>query len=142
VDADPANRRGRPQPLVSNANGWNMLFHERSDPVGHRGNDDGMSVQGDPSEHGKPQVVRARDPQPDAREGLAGPLGVAERPVVLSTPGNSGRGKGPWFKVNAASGGQPGDWHEPITSTKGWEVADGVAHQSEELAWLSVLRPV
>jgi hypothetical protein len=48
--------------------------------------------------------VRARDPQPDAREGQAGPPGVAERLVVPSKPGNSGRGKGPWFKVNATSG--------------------------------------
>jgi len=38
-------------------NGWNMLFHERPDPAGHRGNDDGMSVQGDPTQHGKPQAV-------------------------------------------------------------------------------------
>ena len=38
-------------------------------PAGHRGNDDGMSVHGDPTQHGKPQAVRARDPQPDAREG-------------------------------------------------------------------------
>jgi RNA-directed DNA polymerase len=26
-------------------------------------------------------------------------MGVAERPVVLGTPGNSGRGKGPWFQT-------------------------------------------
>src|ERR1700751_4210485 len=101
-----------------------------------------MPAHGDPAQHGKPQAVRARDPQPDAREGPAGRPGVAERPVVPLTPGNSGRGKGPWFKVNATSGRQPGDWREPITSSAGWDVADGVAHQSEELARLSVLRPV
>src|SRR5208282_2563724 len=111
-------------------------------PASHRGNDDGMSVHGDPTQHGKPQAVRARDPQPDAREGQAGPPGVAERPVVPLTPGNSGRGKGPWFKANARSDRQPGDWHAPTTSSEGWEVADGVAHQSEELAGLPVLRPV
>jgi hypothetical protein len=60
-----------------------------------------------------------RDSQPDAREGQAGPLGVAERPVVPPKPGNSGGGKGPWFKVNVRRGRQPGDWREPITSTKG-----------------------
>ena len=49
--------------------GWNTPSHERSDPAGHRGNDDGMSVHGDPTQHGKPRAVRARDPQPDAREG-------------------------------------------------------------------------
>ena len=101
--------------------------------AGHRGNDDGMSVHGDPTQHGKPQAVRVRDPQPDAREGQAGPPGVAERPVVPLTPGNSGRGKGPQFKANARSNRQPGDWHAPTTSSEGWEVADGVAHQSEEL---------
>src|SRR6516165_3851634 len=101
-----------------------------------------MPAHGDLTEHGNPRVVRARDPQPDAREGEAGPPGVAERPVVPPTPGNSGRGKGPRFKVNATSGRQPGDWREPITSSKGWDVADGVAHQSEELARLSLLRAV
>ena len=71
-----------------------------------------------------------------------GCLEVAERPVVPPTPGNAGRGKGPWFKVNVRSGRWPGDWREPITSTKGWEAPGGVAHQSEELARLPVLRPV
>jgi hypothetical protein len=75
-------------------NGWNRPSHERSDPAGHRGNDDGMSVQGDPSEHGKPQVVRARDPQPDAREGSTGPPGVVKRPfdtIFILTPFSLGR---------------------------------------------------
>jgi hypothetical protein len=54
-----------------------------------------------------------------AREGKAGLLGVAERPVVPMKPGSSGRGKGPWFKVSVRRDGQPGDWREPITSTKG-----------------------
>lgn len=48
--------------------------------------------------------MRARDPQPDSREGQAGPRGVAERPVVAKRPGNSGGAKGPWFKVNVGSG--------------------------------------
>jgi hypothetical protein len=48
--------------------------------------------------------VRARDPQLDAREGQAGPSGVAERPALAKKPGNSGGAKGPWFKVNAGSG--------------------------------------
>src|SRR5208283_721306 len=46
------------------------------------------------------------------------------------------------FKANARSDRQPGDWHAPTTSSEGWEVADGVAHQSEELAGLPVLRPL
>ena len=73
-----------------------------------------------------------------ARDGRAA-SGVAERPVVPPTPGNSGRGKGPRFKVNAISGRQPGDWREPHLS-EGWDAADGVAHQSEDLARLSLLR--
>jgi hypothetical protein len=52
------------------------------------------------------------DGQPDAREGQAGRLGVAERLVVPMKPGNAGGGKGPQFKTDAISGegreiGQP-----------------------------------
>jgi hypothetical protein len=96
--------------------------------AGHRGNDDGMSVHGDPTQHGKPDRCRGAPPQPDAREGQAGPTRVAERFVVPLKPGNSGGGKGPQFKANARSNRQPGDWYEPNTSTQGWEIADGVAH--------------
>jgi hypothetical protein len=39
--------------------------------------------------------------QPEAREGQAGRLGVAERFVVPLKPGNSGGGKGPRFKTDA-----------------------------------------
>jgi hypothetical protein len=41
-----------------------------------------------------------RDPQPVSREGQTGPLRVAERPVVVKRPGNSGGAKGPWYRVN------------------------------------------
>jgi RNA-directed DNA polymerase len=58
-----------------------------------------MSVNGDPTQHGKPPLVAARGLQPDSREGQDGPSGVAERPVVPRTPGNAGRGKGPWFQT-------------------------------------------
>ena len=44
-----------------------------------------------------------RDDQPDAREGQAGRVGVAERFVVPPKLGNAGGGKGPQFKTNAAS---------------------------------------
>ncbi len=40
-------------------------------------------------------TVRACDSQLESREGQARPGGVAERPVVVRTPGNSGRAKGP-----------------------------------------------
>src|ERR1700732_3491876 len=38
-------------------------------------------TQGKRTQHGKPQCV-IRDDQPDAREGRAGRVGVAERPVI------------------------------------------------------------
>src|SRR4051812_17001316 len=63
-----------------------------------------MPAHGDPTQHGKPQAVGARDSQPDAREGQAGPPGVADRPAVPSKPGNAGGGKGPEFKVNVRRG--------------------------------------
>ena len=66
----------------------------------HRGSGDGMSAHGDPAQHVKPQAVEARDLQPDAREGQAGPAGVTDRLVVPPKPGNSGRGKGPEFKIS------------------------------------------
>ncbi len=81
-----------------------------------RGNGDGMHVHGDLTQHGKPDTVEVGDLQPDAREGalrgatMAGPCGVADRPVVPLKPGNAGVGKGPWFKVNAGSGESEGDW--------------------------------
>jgi len=55
-------------------------------------------------EHGKPHAVVARDHQPAAGDGKAGPHGVAERPVVVLKPGNAGGAKGPWFKVSVRSG--------------------------------------
>ena len=45
-----------------------------------------------------------------AREGEARPVGVSERPIVPSKPGNSGGGKGPWFKIECRTWRQPGDW--------------------------------
>ena len=45
-------------------------------------------------------AAAARDRQPEAREGQAGPSGVAERFVVPLKPGNAGGGKGPPFKGN------------------------------------------
>ena len=66
-----------------------------------RGNGDGMFARGDTTQHGKPEAAGARDPQPDAREGQAGPGRVAERPVVPLKPGNAGGGKGPWFKATS-----------------------------------------
>jgi len=75
-----------------------------------RGSGDGMHVQGDSTQHGKPDTVRVRDPQLDSREGQARLCRVAERPVLPLKPGNAGGGKGPWFKVSARSSESEGDW--------------------------------
>ena len=48
--------------------------------------------------------------QPEAREGQAGRLGVAERFVVPLKLGNAGGGKGPQFKTDAIRGEGHGDW--------------------------------
>src|SRR5271169_3461796 len=50
------------------------------------------------------------DDQPEAREGQAGRLGVAERFAVPLKLGNAGGGKGPQFKTDAIRGEGPGDW--------------------------------
>src|SRR3981189_1723896 len=67
--------------------------------------------------------------QPEAREGRAGRLGVAERFVVPLKPGNSGGGKGPQFKTDAIRGEGPGVG-KAINSDKGTEAADGVGRES------------
>ena len=53
---------------------------------------------GDIAQHGKPNAVRVRDAQLNAREGQVRLRRVAERPVVPLKLGNAGGGKGPWFK--------------------------------------------
>jgi len=101
VGADPPVYRGRPTSAVTRETGGigrpkSDQCHRRS----HRGNGNGMSTQGKRLQHEKPQSVEARDLQPDAREGQAGPTGVADRLVVPLKPGNSGRGKEPEFKTS------------------------------------------
>ena len=71
-----------------------------------------------------------RDDQPDAREGQAGPFGVAERSVVPKKPGNAGGGKGPQLEVNAASDEEREIGDEPSNPGKWSEVADGVTRES------------
>ncbi len=66
-------------------------------------------TQGKRAQHGKPHGA-VRDGQPDAREGWAGPHGVAERFVVPLKPGHAGGGKGPQFKTDALRGEELGDW--------------------------------
>ncbi len=51
-----------------------------------------------------------------ARERKAGPYGMAERLVVPTKPGNSGRGKRPQLKADARSDDRKGDWRKPDNS--------------------------
>ena len=74
----------------------------------HRGSGNGMSTHGRHLQHGKPHLVEARDLQPDAREGQAGPSWVADRLAVPWKPGNSGRGKGPEFKISVTKSARAG----------------------------------
>jgi hypothetical protein len=57
--------------------------------------------KGNQAQHGKPRAVVVH--QPAAREGQAGPFGVAERLVVPTKPGNAGGGKEPQLEGNARS---------------------------------------
>ena len=91
-------------------------------------------------QHGKPQGVISDD-QPDAREGQAGRLGVAERFAVPLKPGNAGGGKGPQFKTDATSG-EDLEIGQPINSENCSETAEGVARESEGRSRLSLLRAV
>ena len=86
-------------------------------------------TQGKRTKHGKPQGV-VSDDQPEAREGQAGRLGVAERFVVPLKPGNSGGGKGPQFKTDAIRGEGP-EIGKPSNSRRYPEATDGAACQSE-----------
>ena len=74
----------------------------------HRGSGNGMSTNGRYMQHGKPHLVEARDLQPDAREGQAGPGGVADRLAVPMKLGNSSRGKEPEFKTGVTRGTRAG----------------------------------
>src|SRR5258707_14962086 len=70
------------------------------------------------------------DDQPEAREGQAGRLGVAERFVVPLKPGNAGGGKGPQFNTDATRGEGPGDW-ATYQLRKCSETVEGVARESK-----------
>lgn len=56
-------------------------------------------TQGKRAQHGKPHCV-VWENQPNAREGVFGRVGVAERPVVPGKSGNADGGKGPQFKTD------------------------------------------
>ena len=74
-----------------------------------RGIGDGMQAKGTIRNTGSPSGDCGMD-QLAARERKAGPFGMAERLVVLTKPGNSGRGKGPQLKADARSDDGKGEW--------------------------------
>src|SRR5437763_13576704 len=99
-------------------------------PAGHRGNDEACRYT-EINATRETRSARGAPPQPDAREGQAGPPRVTERPIVPSKPGNSGEGRGPWLKANARSTGQQGDWNGLTTAIERWEDDEGVRHHSD-----------
>ena len=81
----------------------------------HRGSGDGMPGRRSDATREAPSG-ESRELQPDAREGQAGPLGVAEGFVVPMRPGNAGGGKGPQFQAPGRRSREPGDWRKPANS--------------------------
>ena len=79
--------RGRPPSLEKESN----ARIQRS----RRGNGEGTYTRSSDATREAPAVAERR--QPAAREGQAGPYGVADRLVVPAKPGNAGGGKGPDF---------------------------------------------
>jgi hypothetical protein len=86
-------------------------------------------TSGNQRQHGKPCQWRRVTANGCSARNRIRLVEVAERPVVVTTPGNAGRAKGPWFKgqrhkrhdsreIDNASG----------NSAEGWEIADGAAH--------------
>ena len=68
--------------------------------------------------------MKGRGFQLEFREEQARSFGVADRLVVLMTPGNAGRGKEPDFWRVPGRDQQSGDWLLPINSIKDWAVTE------------------
>ncbi len=115
VNAEQASKRTMRGPTRPSCRGRLIWLGDRAKttPIRRAGAVAAACTQGKRAQHGKPLGV-AGDGQPDAREGQAGRLGVAERPVIPTKLGNArgGKrgGKGPQFKTNARRGEGPGDW--------------------------------
>ena len=112
VNAEQASKRTTCRPTRQPFRGRLIWFGELSEddarPL-HRGSGGSMYTRKARANQGKP-LGAVRDDQPDAREGQAGRLGVAERFVRPGKPGNAGGGKGPQFKTDAISREGSGDW--------------------------------
>jgi hypothetical protein len=111
VNAEQASKRTMRRPTRQPYRGELIRLRERmrTTPTRCAGVVATACTQGKRTQHGKPQGV-VSDDQLDTREGQAGRPGVAERPVVLTKPGNAGGGTGPQFKTDAARSEGPGDW--------------------------------
>jgi hypothetical protein len=111
VNAEQASKRSMCRPTRPPNRGRLLRLGEMSEdyvqPL-HRGTGGSMYTRKAHATREAP--MRDQDDQPDAREGQAGRIGVAERPVVPMKPGNAGGGKGPQFKTDARRGEGPGDW--------------------------------
>jgi hypothetical protein len=117
VNAEQTSKRTMRRPTRPLFRGRLIHLDEMSEAVTSRccaGVVAAACTQGKRTQHGKPQSVVSND-QPEAREGQAGRLGVAERFVVPLKPGNSGGGKGPQFKTDAIR--REGPWRLGNLST-------------------------
>ena len=97
VNVEHASKRQMRKPTHCYAGEGRWRSGKTSDstrPV-RRGSDDGMHVQGNRPEHGKPQRCGRVTRNRCSVRSRTGPCGVAERPVVVRKPGNAGGAKGP-----------------------------------------------
>src|SRR6516225_12437504 len=96
VNAKQASKRSMCRPTRPPYRGRLLRPGETSEDYAqplHRGTGGSMHTRKAHATREAPYVIR--DDQPDAREGQAGRMGVAERPVVPLQPGNAGGGNGP-----------------------------------------------
>src|ERR1700691_1256119 len=103
----------------------------------HRGNGDGMSAQGDRTQHGKPQRWM-RDPTGCPRGTGRAVWGVGEVHSTVEAGQRRWR-EGASVQGQRSKWREPGDWREPNTFHVGSETTGNVACQSEEGAQLSLL---
>ena len=116
VNAEQSSKRTMRRPTRQPFRGRLIRLGEQSEEYAQplrRGSGDSMYTRKAYATR-KPHGVVSND-QPEAREGQAGRLGVAERFVVPLKPGNSGGGKGPQFKTDAIR--REGPWRLGNLST-------------------------
>ena len=116
MNAEQASKRTMRRPTRRPFRGRLIRLGEVSEavrPAAARGSGDSMYTRKAYATREAPW--RGRNDQPEAREGQAGRLGVAERFVVPLKPGNSGGGKGPQFKTDAIR--REGPWRLGNLST-------------------------